>query len=56
MIDSTTYHEAGGLPSLSTEKVQRISRFMSPEKLKQIGDDDAKLWVSYWHSVGFLDI
>ncbi|KAG6885392.1 putative NRPS-like protein biosynthetic cluster [Termitomyces sp. T159_Od127] len=55
VIESTAHHEAGGLPSLSTEKVQRISRFMSPEKLPQIGDDDAKLWVSYWHSVGFLN-
>ncbi|KAG6902731.1 hypothetical protein C0995_012395 [Termitomyces sp. Mi166 len=53
--DSAAQSEAGGLPILSTEKVQRISRFMSPEKLQQIGDDEAKLWVSYWHSIGFLN-
>ncbi|KAG6902725.1 hypothetical protein C0995_012389 [Termitomyces sp. Mi166 len=53
--DSSIQSEAGGLPNLSTEKVQQISRFMSPEKLQQIGDDDAKLWVSYWHSIGFLN-
>ncbi|KAG6878153.1 hypothetical protein C0993_011571 [Termitomyces sp. T159_Od127] len=46
--------EAGGFPSLSTETVQRISEYMSPEKLQQIGEDDAKLWVSFWHSIGFL--
>ena len=54
LSDSATQNEAGGLPSLSTEKVQRMSEFMRPEKLQQIGDDDAKRWVSYWHSVGFL--
>ncbi|KAH0588812.1 Polyketide synthase HetM [Termitomyces sp. J132] len=53
--DFATQNEAGGLPNLSTEKVQRISSFMRPENLQQIGDDDAKLWVSYWHSIGFLN-
>ncbi|KAH0578471.1 hypothetical protein H2248_003619 [Termitomyces sp. 'cryptogamus'] len=53
--DSAIQSEAGGLPSLSTEKVQRVSEFMSPEMLQQIGDDDARLWVSYWHSIGFLN-
>ncbi|KAG6896087.1 putative secondary metabolism biosynthetic enzyme [Termitomyces sp. T32_za158] len=53
--DFAPQSEAGGLPILSTETVQQISRYMSPERLQQIGDDDAKLWVSYWRSVGFLD-
>ncbi|KAG6852620.1 putative secondary metabolism biosynthetic enzyme [Blastosporella zonata] len=47
--------EAGGLPSLSTEKVQRLSACMHPGKLQQIGYEDAKLWVSYWHETGFLN-
>ncbi|KAG5723894.1 Linear gramicidin synthase subunit D [Termitomyces sp. T112] len=49
------HNEAGGFPFLSTEKTQHMSGFMSPEKLQQIGDSDVKLWVSYWHSVGFLN-
>lgn len=53
--DSAGQGEAGGLPNLSTEKVQRMSKFMRSENLQQIGDDDAKLWVSYWHSIGFLN-
>ncbi|KAG6877487.1 putative NRPS-like protein biosynthetic cluster [Termitomyces sp. T32_za158] len=50
-----TESEADGLPNLSTEKVQRISKFMRSEPLQQIGDNDAKLWVSYWKSTGFLN-
>ncbi|KAG6878148.1 hypothetical protein C0993_011566 [Termitomyces sp. T159_Od127] len=53
--DSATQSEAGGLPRLSTEKVQRISQFMRSENLQQIGDNDAMLWVSYWQSIGFIN-
>ncbi|KAG6816854.1 hypothetical protein H0H87_002340 [Tephrocybe sp. NHM501043] len=53
-VASVSQRDAGGLPSLSTEKVQRESVFMHPQRLKQIGDDDTKLWVSYWHATGYL--
>ncbi|KAG6832642.1 putative NRPS-like protein biosynthetic cluster [Tephrocybe sp. NHM501043] len=46
---------AGGLPSLSTQKAQQLSSYMQPDRLQQIGYNDAKLWVSYWHAAGFLD-
>ncbi|KAG6907803.1 putative NRPS-like protein biosynthetic cluster [Tephrocybe rancida] len=55
VADTTAFiqSEAGGLPSLSTEKAQSTSDFMGPS-LPQLGFDDAKLWVSYWHGVGFI--
>ncbi|KAF9475685.1 hypothetical protein BDN70DRAFT_883370 [Pholiota conissans] len=44
--------ETGGLAAFSTTKVQSISPTM--ESLPAIGHNDARRWIKYWKSAGFI--
>ncbi|PCH35037.1 NAD(P)-binding protein [Wolfiporia cocos MD-104 SS10] len=44
--------EVGGLPVFRTTQAQSVSRTLA-ERLP-LGDEDARLWVKYWHQVRFL--